>query len=177
MKILFAVLVFPLVCFAEGKDIWYGQFNYKLGLSTTYSDGVNSQLDSIGATNKSTSGLEGGAYFKMVVPQLYFGGVLSRYVNKFESRNGDNITAIIPAGSLIYSPKEDMADGPFGRFDLGLGFISRPDKSDAGLNYLLGIGWGFPFSDDFAMFTVFSMSSTYGSENYTYTTLGVGVIL
>ncbi len=175
MRSFFLILLFPLVCFAE-KDLWYGQFNYKLGLSTTYSDGVNNYLNGIGATNKSTSGLEFAAYFKMVVPELYFGGTFSRYVNKFDSNNGDNITAIVPTASIIYSPKEDMADGPFGRFDLGLGFVSRPDKNESGLNYLLGIGWGFPFSEDFAMFTLFSMSSTYGAENYTYTTLGVGFI-
>lgn len=176
MKNFLVILLFPLVCFAD-KDIWYGEFNYKLGLSTTYSDGVNNYLNNIGATNKSTGGLELGVYFKMVVPTLYFGGVFSRYVNKFDSNNGDNITVLVPAASIIYSPKEDMADGPFGRLDLGLAFVTRPDASDSGLTYVLGFGWGLPFSDDFAMFPIFTYSSTYGKESYSFTTLGVGVIL
>ena len=45
--LLFVLFFLPAVSQAD-KDLWYADINYKLGLSTTYSDGVNNNLNNIG---------------------------------------------------------------------------------------------------------------------------------
>jgi hypothetical protein len=192
--ILVLAFLLPAEAIAE-KDSWYFMANYQFGLSSSYSNEINSSLQQIGATNRKISGYEYGFYWNLgFAPKIYLGAAVPMRVEKYTTSQAgapDSITCAAPGLSMIYSFGESPASGLFLRFDLGYGVVNRPGDyfagtllagssakmTDEGLGYLIGAGWGMPVSDAVAIVPIVTYFSIKGRETYSFFAAGLGIAL
>jgi hypothetical protein len=163
---------------------WYAYWS--IGVSNNHYpgslDAVLNTLESTPGVNRTQLALDMLGFYWPVNNQTILGFVISGSADRFEDSYGDylQLNHYLYGLSSMHFFGKTIGDGFYVRGDVGIAKINMDSNfgsatSDNGNGFLLGIGYGWPISNESRILVGLTTSSySVESETYTTTSLTVG---